>query len=319
MAPGKSDREGITLPQLFGMFPNDSVAEAWFTEHRWEGTSSCPHCGSANIQAGAQHKTMPYRCREKECAKRFSVKVGTVMEGSNLGYQVWAIAIYLMTTSLKGVSSMKLHRDLGITQKSAWHLEHRIRESFRLDDDAAKLTGPVEVDEAFFGGKETNKHASKKLRAGPGTVGKTAVVGVKDRKTKEVRAKVTGMKHDDLQGFVERHAGGAKVYSDEYPAYAGLPDHEAVKHSVGEYVRDQAHINGMESFWSMMKRGYIGMYHKMSPKHLDRYTSEFFGRHNIRESDTMEQMETVAQRMEGKRLRYEDLTADNGLPSGAKR
>ena len=203
---------------------------------------------------------------------------GTVMADSKLGYQVWALAIFLMTTNLKGVSSMMLHRDLGITQKSAWHLEHRIREAFRLDDAPPPMDGPVEVDESFFGGKEANKHAKNKLRAGRGTVGKTAVVGVEDRGTGKVRAKVSGTTGPELKGFVQAQAPVAKVYSDEFPAYNGLPDHESVKHSVGEYVREQAHINGMESFWSMMKRGYHGIYHRMSPKHLDRYVGEYAGR-----------------------------------------
>ena len=148
--------------------------------------------------------------------------------------------------------------------------------------------------------------------------GKTPVVGVKDRASNEVRAQVTGMTHSELRGFVESHADGAKVYSDEAKAYEGLLDHEAVAHGVGEYVRGQAHINGMESFWALMKRGFKGIYHKMSPKHLDRYVNEFSGRHNQREADTMEQMGMIAQGMQHKRLRYVDLIDGNGLESGAR-
>ncbi len=213
---------------------------------------------------------------------------------------------------------MKLHRDLGISQKAAWHLLHRIRATFEIPEDVGPMSGPVEVDEAFFGGKEGNKHSDKKLRAGRGTVGKTAVVGVKDRATKEVRAQVTTLKKDALLGFVEAHAGDAKVYSDEATAYDDLLDREAVKHGVGEYVRGQAHINGMESFWAMMKRGFNGTYHKMSPKHLQRYVHESAGRHNIRDADTIEQMVRFTRGFERKRLRYRDLTAPNGLASGAR-
>lgn len=142
---GKADRNGLSVQQLFKIFPGDKTAEKWFVDQRWGDESYCPHCGSLNVQSGAKHKTMPYRCREKQCAKRFSVRTGTVMESSNLGYQTWVVAIYLMTTSLKDVSSMKLHRDLDITQKSAWHLAHRIREAFDSFEGSG-MAGPVEVD-----------------------------------------------------------------------------------------------------------------------------------------------------------------------------
>ena len=129
-APGKAFREGLGLKALFKMFPDNETAEKWFAQARWSDDPACPYCGSFDVLSGAKHKTMPYKCREKECRKRFSVKTGTVMQASNLDYQTWAIAIYQITTSLKGVSSMKLHRDLEISQKAAWHLTHRIRQAF---------------------------------------------------------------------------------------------------------------------------------------------------------------------------------------------
>ena len=144
-APCKAHRDGIGMVELFRMFPDDAAAEARFVEHRWPEGARCPHCGSTNVRSGAKHKTMPYRCREKECARRFSAKTGTVMEGSKLGFRVWMIATYLLSTSLKSVSSMKLHRELKIDQRSAWFLAHRLRVA--LSERGGVFTGPLEAGE----------------------------------------------------------------------------------------------------------------------------------------------------------------------------
>ena len=220
--------------------------------------------------------------------------------------------MYIMATNLKGVSSMKLYRELEITQKTAWFMTQRLREGLPFQVD--KFTGPVEVDETYVGGKEANKHADKKLHAGRGAVGKTAVVGAKDRATGKVKAQVVEKTDaDTLQGFVMDHVlFGTPLYTDENRAYSGLHyiyDHGTVKHSVGEYVNEQIHTNGMESFWSMLKRGITGTYHKMSKKHLHRYIAEFTARHNFRDLDTLEQMAVMARSMENRRIKYHDLIA----------
>ena len=268
-APGKHYRKGMTLLEVADMFGDEEKAKAWIAEQRWPDGPYCPRCGSVNVQSNIKHKTMTHRCRDCDGKPMFSLKTGTVMEGSNLKYRVWAVGMYLFTTNLKGISSMKLHRELGIGQKAAWFMLQRLRKAFEAE--VGPFAGPVEVDETYVGDRERNKHGKKKLRAGRGGVGKTVVAGAKDRATNEVRAKVVeATDAKTLQGFVADHvAPGATVYTDEAKAYKGMPfNHEFVRHSTGEYVKEMAHTNGMESFWATLKRAHKGVYHKISPKHL---------------------------------------------------
>ena len=320
-APGKSHREGISLIELTEMFPDEASATAWFEKLVWPDGRHCPRCGCTETAEASATSGLPYYC--PACKRAFSVRIGTALERSKVPLRKWVFAIYLEMTSLKGVSSMKLHRDLKVTQKTAWFMLHRIREAWSAERESL-FSGPVEADETYMGGRRANmSKAKRKTLTGRGAVGKEAVVGTKDRDTNRVAARhIQYTDGPHIAGFVaEKTKPGATVYTDEAAAYNQLGsrfDHESVNHGTGEYVRDKAHINGMESFWSMLKRAHKGVYHKLSAKHLQRYVQEFAGRHNVRESDTIDQMGTVVAGMVGKRLCYRDLIADNGLSSGAR-
>ena len=228
---------------------------------------------------------------------------------SRVGYQQWLFAIYLMTTNLKGVSSLKLHRDLGMTQKTAWLLAQKIRQG--LSSPLDKLGGEVEADETFMGGKEKNKRKHKRVRCMAGTTGKEVVMGMRERGGRVIAKPVISTGARALQEQVRTHVRpGSTLYTDENPSYKALGreyNHQTTNHSVGKYVDGMAHTNGIESFWALLKRGYYGTYHQMSAKHLHRYIGEFTGRHNIREKETLAQMIDVAKGFIGKRLPYKEL------------
>ena len=308
--PGRAHREGVSLIELIELFPDEAAAKAWFESLIWANGRYCPRCGCTETREASATSGLPYYC--PACKRAFSVRIGTALERSKVPLRKWAFAIYLEMTSLKGVSSMKLHRDLKVTQKTSWFMLHRIREVWGRQHGVL-FAGPVEVDETYFGGREGNKHAHKKKRLGRGGIGKAVIAGVKDRETNKVRAEVVeATDAKTLQSFVADHvAPRATVYTDEAAAYKGMPfKHESVRHGTGEYVRHMAHVNGMESFWATLKRAHKGVYHKLSEKHLDRYVRQFAGKHNAREAGTIRQMQDVVAGMVGKRLMYKGLVAD---------
>lgn len=313
-APGKHYRNGISLLELNDMFPDEATARQWFEGQLWPGGQRiCPRCGGHHTNPVPNERPMPYHCAD--CRKYFSVRTGTALERSKVPLRKWVFAIHICATSLKGVSSLKLHRDLNVTQTTAWFMLHRIREAWDIELEG--LEGPVEVDETYFGGKRKNMaNAKRKEQTGRGTAGKTAVVGVVDRNTKQASAQVvTNTDKATLHGFIADHVEtGAVVYTDEAGGYQGLTAyrHESVRHAAREYVRGVAHTNGIESFWSLLKRAYVGVYHHLSPKHLQRYVNEFAGRKGIRELDTMAQMGSIATGLVGRRLMYRDLIHGTG-------
>lgn len=310
-----SKPEALSLYEIFKRFPDEESARLYFEDTRW-GVSGkyCPHCGDFDVVECKDHKPMPYRC--KGCRKHFSVRSGTVLEESRLPLQKWLMAIYMMTTARKGIPSIQMAKELGITQKSAWFLAQRIREAWlsgedAVPDDGGQLGGEVEVDETYIGGKESNKHASKKLRQGRGAVGKSIVVGMKQRNGFVIAKHIPDTSKTTLQGFInENVAPGAVVYTDTHSSYKGIRfTHRTVNHTVGEYVSNQAHTNGIESFWALLKRGHYGVFHYMSAKHLHRYVGEFSYRHNTSACGTMDFISNTLVGLKNRRLTYKDLTS----------
>ena len=305
-------RRGVTAFELFDMIPNEDAAHALLAAWRWgedEAHRHCPRCGSTDTRPSKRLRT--YWCLG--CRERFSVRTGTVMECTRIPLRKWVAALYYALTNLKGISSMKLAREIGITQKSAWFVLHRIRRAL-ADDDAAALLGSVEVDETYVGGRRRWMSNKKRREMGRDwTKNKTIRAGARDRATGHVRAatvKVCRRGDDERVHRRARDAGRHRLHRRRQRLQVSLR-RECQPHRHKQFADGDAHTQGIESFWSMFKRGYRGVYHYMSPKHLDRYAQEFAGRRCVRDLDTLDQLQRVVAGMVGRRLTYAELTADD--------
>jgi len=307
-----NETEPKTLQQAIIYFSNPKNCLEYLSARRWPDGVTCPTCGRDDVSF--LEKQNKWQCKSAHKQRQFSAKVGTIFEDSPLGLDKWLSAVWLIVNAKNGVSSYEIHRALGVTQKTAWFMLQRIRLAMQTGSFAKKLSGHVEVDETFIGGKARNMHKARKARANlspTGMVGKVAVMGLLERHG-EVRAHVVpATTRAILQPKVRQHVEeGSSLYSDSHPGYDNL-DQEYIRGVINHaerYVDGQIHTNGLENFWSLLKRSIKGTYVSVEPFHLFRYLDEQTYRFNTRHGNDSERFQRAMEQISGKRLTYSELT-----------
>jgi len=299
-----------SLFDLYKAFPDEEACAKHLEELRWPSGIVCPHCGRTRKFHRITRGNI-YKCAD--CEKEFSVRKGTIFEESRLPLQKWFAATWLITANRKGISSLQLSREIGVTQKTAWFMLARLREvASSMNVSGGPMDGTIEADETYVGGKEKNKHASHKMNAGRGVVGKTPVIGAVERNGRVTTAIITSANAKEVHDFIRNNVNpNSTVYSDEHRSYLGLIGfkHESVNHSAGEYVNGKANTNTIESFWSLLKRGHYGIFHMIGVKHLHRYLAEFVMRWNMKDLREADRIDTMLESTNGLRLTYRGLIA----------
>lgn len=314
-----------TIGEFNDYFYDDAVCAGFLEKQRWNGVPVCPHCGSEKHYAAkprTKNTRIPtYRCAHRPCGLHFTVTTNTIFQGTQIGLRKWFQAMYEISVQKKGISSVQLAARVGISQKAAWFVNHRLREMLR-DARPEMLGGTVEVDETYVGGKNKNRHGDKKIEGSQGrsAADKTPVVGLLQREGKVVTYVTRDTDAGTLQWLIRKNvATDAVVVTDAYRSYNGLEathEHVKVKHEDGGYVVKREgkkfHTQNIENFWSQLKRGYIGVFHFISPQHLHRYCDEFSSRYNSRHLSNIDRFVFSLSGAEGKRLTYRELT-ETGL------
>ena len=298
-----------SLYEMMSVFADEQACVDQLRAIRWKNGAFCPHCGSTKVYHFSDQRN--HKCGD--CRKRFSIRVGTILEDSKLPLRKWFMAIFLITSHKKGIASTQLAKDLGVTQKTAWFVLHRLRYAARTKSFNRHLDGIIEADETFVGGKEKNKHASQRTGGKQGGKGKVAVFGMLERDGELRVKKVERVDGKTVKGEIARNvAPDAIVTTDEFRGYKGLEGryrHRAVNHSAGEYVKwFYIHTNGLEGAWSHFKRQIVGVHHWISEAHIQLYLDEFQWRWNRREMDEGQRVNNMLTEVSG-RLTYKELIA----------